>query len=531
MSGGSEQGHPPQLATAQNLACALLRNFYAPTLGLLFLALPASVSSAETLTSALERALAYNPKLKAQRINETLADEKIVQARAGYLPKVRITADASREYNSGRTFSPIDGAIYDYRYKTVPKKAGVELTQTLFDGMRTPNLILQATALSEGAYFSSSSVVQATLFDAAQAYMDVLRDSALQNIEVKNFAFLKHQAGLMAKRHAFGDVTIGDVSQVKTREEEAQYRVATATAALEASTATYRQIVGAKPDFLTPPRYVQHLVPKSLDAALATAFEKNPLLATARATSKAAEIEVSIAKADYLPTISVSASASRGSDGFAPGNRQLGASIKGQISIPLYDGGITSSQLRQTRATVRQRLLETDAAGAAVQRAVVANWGRYQSAKSQIKTATFQVRASQISLAGDLAQIQFGNKTLLEALNAQREALNSEINLASAKHDEVVAAFAIAQAMGTLTISEYGSETSAARVNEAAHRPPKALVLRSVPLPRTTSEITITPPCREECLDKGMKWGLRQGTQTEAADAWQIKRTTVADGL
>ena len=129
----------------------------------------------------------------------------------------------------------------------------------------------------------------------------------------------------------------------------------------------------------------------------------------------------------------------------------------GQISVPLFDGGATTSQVRQAKETFGQRQLEADATWDAIRRAVATNWGQVHSARQQIRSAQDQVRAARTAVAADLEQVRFGQRTVLEALNDQREALNAETNLVVAKHDHIVSAFGLLHALGTLRIEEFGT--------------------------------------------------------------------------
>ena len=94
------------------------------------------------------------------------------------------------------------------------------------------------------------NTVQNVLFDAAQAYMDVLRDTAILDIRRKNVLFLEEQVRAANERFNVGENTRTDVAQARARLRQARAAVSLAEANLATSRAIYRQVIGHDPDGL-----------------------------------------------------------------------------------------------------------------------------------------------------------------------------------------------------------------------------------------------------------------------------------------
>ncbi len=142
------------------------------------------------------------------------------------------------------------------------------------------------------------------------------------------------------------------------------------------------------------------------------------------------------------------------------GNRAIGARVQGRLSMPFYEGGLTSSRVRQAKETAGQRKLDVDVSRAELLALVRANWGSLQAAKAQIAAVQIQINAAERALYGVREEAKAGQRTSLEILNAQQELLNARIALVIAQRDRVVASYAVLAAMGRLSARQLGLNTS-----------------------------------------------------------------------
>lgn len=153
-----------------------------------FVATGIASASAETLQGALTRAYGNNPTLYAQRASVRATDENVARAKAGYRPRITGTADAGLRYTeSSRSGVPT------FSQNTTPYGFGLGIEQTLFNGFRTDNTLRQAESGVLGAREALRNQEQTTLFEAASAYMNVLRDTAVLNLERNNVTVIEEQ--------------------------------------------------------------------------------------------------------------------------------------------------------------------------------------------------------------------------------------------------------------------------------------------------------------------------------------------------
>lgn len=413
------------------------------------LALTAGVSLpalAQTMEAALARAYSSNPVLNAQRAQVRVTNENVPQALSGYRPRITASGDI------GASITEYDAPGATNRNSRMgPRGVGVSIEQNIFDSGRTRNAVGQAESAVLGSRATLRNTEQNVLLDAATAYMNVLRDTAILNLNRNNVEVLDEQLRQTRDRFQVGEVTRTDVAQSEARRSSSQSQAILAEANLKTSIARYRQNVGAEPRRLAPGRPVEHLLPKTLNAALNTALQGHPAIIAALHGVDAAELQVKVTESELYPRFGVVATAQQRYDTQIFGDRRSSASIVGQLTVPIYEGGQVYSRTRQAKETAGQRRIDVDTQRDAVRAAVVSAWGGLEASKAQITAAQAQVQAAETALGGVREEAKVGQRTTLDVLNAQQELVIARSTLVTAQRDRVVASYAVLSAIGRLS--------------------------------------------------------------------------------
>lgn len=414
-----------------------------------------SAANAETLRQALERAYRTNPTLTAARAGQRATDEGVPIAKAAARPALSATADYQEFFvRSANSFvSPFRAA-----------NAAADLSIPIFQGGAVRNGIRAADARvyvgREGLRTAEADVFTAVV----AAYVDVLRDDAIVDLNKGNVAVLETNLRASRDRFEIGDLTRTDVAQSEARLETAQGQLETARAQLDASVQNYLRFVGVLPENLQPPPPLPGF-PPTADAAVAIAVSENPQLFAAKAQSSAAHFDVRVAAASRLPRVSLVANSSYNNylgtlgtsiPGRAFSQAQRTATLGVSVTIPLYQGGAPAARVRQAQALESQSLEQI----VQVERGVVAQtraaFSRYRATMIVIKSAEAAVASNELALEGVRAENSVGNRTVLEVLNAEQELLNSRVQLVTAERDAYVAGFALRAPMGRAEAKDLG---------------------------------------------------------------------------
>lgn len=407
-------------------------------------------ANAQTMEAALSRAYNGNPTLNSQRAQVRVTNENVPQALSGYRPLITASGDIGAEITDSR--QPAFGGVTNRNTeRTAPRGVGVQVSQNIFNGGATTSSVSAAESQVLGARATLQNTEQNVLLDAATSYMNVLRDTAILNLNRNNVEVLEEQLRQTRDRFQVGEVTRTDVAQAEARLSSAQSQAILAESNLKTSIARYRQNVGAEPRQLAPGKPVENLLPKSLDAALKGALTTHPAIIAALHGVDVAELQIKVTEAALYPSLDVIGNIARRYDNQFGGDKATTASVVGRLTIPIYEGGQVYSRTRQAKETAGQRRIDVDSQRDTVRAAVVSAWGGLDAAKAQIIAAQAQVQAAETALAGVREEAKVGQRTTLDVLNAQQELVSARSTLVTAQRDRVVASYSVLSAIGRLS--------------------------------------------------------------------------------
>jgi outer membrane protein len=418
----------------------------------LLVALAAGTASADTLREALVSTYQANPTLTAQREALKSTDANVAIARAAGRPQVSATVGVTRDLTrSGR---------FDVGGSKGPFLAGgVDLSYPLYQGGTVRNSIEAAKVRVEAGRATLRAVEGDVFTEAVAAYMDVIRDRAIVELNQNQVKVLQTNLEATQDRFEIGDLTRTDVAQSEARLAQSRSRLEVAQANLVASEENYRRVIGKRPGVLQPPPPLPPL-PASADEAVRIALANNPDLISITRQAEAAGYDVRSVRGTRLPTVSAVASGDYANtlSGDNSGLPQSGTatSIGVQGRIPIYQGGLPAARIRQAQALEGQTLEQR----VATERLVVANtrsaFETYHAALDVISSNQVAVRANELALEGARAENSVGTRTILDVLNAEQELLNTQVELVRARREAYVAGFQLLNAMGQAEADDLG---------------------------------------------------------------------------
>ena len=375
---------------------------------------------AQTLEEALAAAYANNPTLLAQRAKLRATDEKVVQALSKWRPTVEMVGDAGT--------SQIESNVAtNQRQFRDPRSLSFTLDQDLYRGGRTMAATREAENTVKAERARLLVVEQSVLRDAATAFVDVVRNQAVLELNIKNEQRLARQLEATRDRFRVGDDTRTDVSQAESRLSSSRADRLQAQGDLEISRAVYRTLVGEAP------------------GVIAADFD-------ARASADDAD-EV---RGELLPTVSLEGSAKRAFDTAGEESRVDTLAATVTLTVPLYQSGAVYSRLREARQTLGRRRLLIDEARRAAAESATRAWESLQTSRAQIEAFKAAIEAAEIALEGVEREASVGSRTVLDVLDAEQELLDASVSYVSAERDEMAAIFDLKVALGHMNAARLG---------------------------------------------------------------------------
>jgi outer membrane protein len=433
--------------------------------GVALLAGLAVMARADTLNSALINAYQNNPQLNSQRAVVRETDESVPQALSGYRPSVSVTAQFGPEYSSivSKAVGPTGAPIYPRTsLGFATSGVGITASQTLYNGFQTANRVRQAESNTSAAREVLRVAEQTVLLNAATAYMDLLRDSALLELQRSNVDVLQEQLRQTRDRFNVSEVTRTDVAQTEAQLAQGRATVLAAESQYTKSRAAYRQVIGVEAGVLRPGSPVDRLTPKRLGEAIEISRARHPSVGVAMFGIDAAFLQVKINEGSLYPQARLIGTVNQNWEtNLTTALQQFNAFVQAQVTIPIYNAGPTGatdtfSSIRLAKEAVGQKRMDLDTARDQVQANVVTAWGQLEAAKAQILATQVQVASSEIALNGIREEARVGQRTTYDILVAQQTLVNARTALVTAQHDRVVASYSLLGAVGELNLPKLG---------------------------------------------------------------------------
>ncbi len=434
--------------------------FYGPMMFMrrtVFALLLASISPSargENLLEIYRLAQANDPTFEAARYGYEAAQQKIPQARAGLFPTIALNgSDNTTVATSKYTGTPeIHQNVQAWTWT-------LQLTQPLIRPQNI-NAYRESESLVEQARAQYSQAEQDLILRVTQAYFDVL--VAQESIEVADAQVHATGEQLALTQRGFGSGTnaITDVHEAKSRSDLARAHRIAAQNDLEAKHAELEKVVGQPSHTLAalrPAVVVTKPQPDDVRAWADQALENNPAVLAPYAAVKAAQAEVDKNRAAYSPTLDLVASYGAN---YSSANvtvptefetRAKSSMVGVQLTIPIYEGGTTSSRVTEAIANKNKAAAELEVARRKSATDAKQAYEAIVNGLAQIEALESSVESSKSAVTGNQIGYKLGIYMNIDVLNAEQQLYTSQRDLLKARYDTLLQGFKLKAAVGVLT--------------------------------------------------------------------------------
>lgn len=391
---------------------------------------------ADTLRDAIAAAYATNPTLAEAQARQEALEEAPEQARAEGRPTLSATAN---------------GGYDDLGYGGAGS-ADVQAALPIWTGGR----VSSAVRASSADVAAGEQVVRdneaAVLQRVVAAYADLL--FAQEAVEVARIGIerLDRQVGEAQSRFDLGQATRTDVAQLEAQRSSVVANLADAEAALASARAAYRAVVGEDPGDLEADVPPPAMLPADLAAARASAERANPRLLERIRIVDASDARIDRARAQGAPSVDLVGAYGRGvqETGGALQGYDTAASVGLTLRVPLLNGGLVASRVREAEATMRADRYAVQAELRETIRSVETAWADLQAAGRRETASRDGLAAAQIALDGVRAEYEFGLRSTIDLLLAEQSYRAAQLALARSRSDVLMAQAALLRATGHL---------------------------------------------------------------------------------
>lgn len=392
-----------------------------------------------------------NETLKASEAAYRTAEAIVGEGQAGLFPTLDATGSATRSGRGAGTSSGGSGASGRATVQnSFSAAAQANWTLDLWGSIRrTVESDVASAQASAGDLAAAQLSAQGTL--AADYFQLRISDATKQLLDSEVEAFTR-SLQITQNRYNVGTAARTDVASAQAQLENTRAQaIATGIQRAEFEHAIAVLVGKAPADFAIEPKVLEGTVPIVPAGLPSTLLERNPGIAAAERAMAAANAKIGVAEAGYFPTVTLGASYTQSSSflhTLFTSASSLWSFGLADISLPVFNGGLTNAQVAAARATYDQTVAQ-------YRQTVLTSFQQVedQVAASRIleQQAEVQGRAVQAAQEAErltLNQYRAGTVDYTAVITAQANSLSSQQAALGILQSRLVASVNLVQALG-----------------------------------------------------------------------------------
>lgn len=443
---------------------------FRPLCAALLLALTAGAAQAADLMQAYELARQSDPQLQGADASRLANREGVPQARSSLLPQIDGSAslDRTRVDSDGGTVVLDDGTVISGgESESTSRSYGVTLRQSIYD-RRNYTRLAAARSRAAQADATYDAANDNLIIRTAEAYFN-----ALTAIDSLAFAraeerAVKRQLDQADQRFEVGLTAITDVHEARARYDSSRANAIAAEVQLDDAREALTEITGqamTNLQGLDENFAPSQPVPDDINRWVETALAENPSLLAQEYAVQAANDDIATARAGHLPTLSAGASWGKNASWLndrvitddptdALDNGRTSKSIGLTLNVPIFSGGLVSSQVRQSIYTRDYNEEVLDQQRRAITRSTRNAFRSLLAGISEIEARRQALVSAQSALEATEAGFEVGTRTIVDVLISQQTLFQAQSGYSTSRHNFLVNTLRLKQAAGTIAIQD-----------------------------------------------------------------------------
>lgn len=459
-----------------------------------------STARADNLTDIYQLALVNDPTLQAAEASYNANSEIKTQALSQLLPQVTASAsytESDQDSESLRYFSADIPFASNFNTENETESYSISLTQNVFN-LQAFFAFKQSKALSKQAELQFAIDQQSLIIRAAEAYFDVLRgrDNLISSLAEEKA--IKQQLEQTQQRYDVGLIAITDVHEARAAFDLAvanrlteEVNLGIAYENLTALTGQqHTNLYNLSSEFVT--RKPQ---PETPEAWVEFANQNNLSIKLAEQVAEASNQNAKVKKAAHAPTLQAVVSykdsttdtsqfsnsrsvsevpipatvldtggnpvtvntTSSTSVNSGPGpipdsfSNSDGTTLELRMQLPLFSGGLTSSERRQAGYERVRDQANLVAAKRTAFRQARSSYLTTVADTARVNARSLAITSAESALDATQAGYDAGTRNIVDLLNAQRDLFRAQRDHANTRYDYVINSLKLKEAAGILS--------------------------------------------------------------------------------
>ena len=418
------------------------------------IALSASAQKKWTLTECIDYALQNNITLQQAKLQKQSATEERKQAKAALLPSLSASTNQSFGYRpwlengvatvtNGTVNSKVNKTYYNGSY-------GINAQWTVWNGNQNRNQVKLGEVSEQQAELQTETTANNIQERIAQLYVQILYMNEAVEVNKQSLETSKRNEQRGKEMVEVGKMAKADLAQLTAQRAADEYTIVEA----ESNIANYKLQLKQLLELTGDEAFDIEMLTAGDEQALAeipalstvyeTALGGRPEIKNAQLGLKQSDIQMNIAKAGAMPTISINGGVGTSTASMSSQNwdkqikTNFDASVGASVSVPLFDNRKTKTAVNKARIQREQAQLELLDQQKQLYATIEGYWLDAETNQQKFKTALTTVESGQASY--DMLEKQFrpGLKNIVELMTGKDRLLSSQQNKLQAKYTTIL---------------------------------------------------------------------------------------------
>lgn len=418
------------------------------------IALSASAQKKWTLTECIDYALQNNITLQQAKLQKQSATEERKQAKAALLPSLSASTSQSFGYRpwlengvatvtNGTVNSKVNKTYYNGSY-------GINAQWTVWNGNQNRNQVKLGEVSEQQAELQTETTANNIQERIAQLYVQILYMNEAVEVNKQSLETSKRNEQRGKEMVEVGKMAKADLAQLTAQRAADEYTIVEAESNIANYKLQLKQLLELTGDeafdieMLTAGDEQALAEISALSTVYETALGGRPEIKNAQLGLKQSDIQMNIAKAGAMPTISINGGVGTSTASMSSQNwdkqikTNFDASVGASVSVPLFDNRKTKTAVNKARIQREQAQLELLDQQKQLYATIEGYWLDAETNQQKFKTALTTVESEQASY--DLLEEQFrlGLKNIVELMTGKDRLLSSQQNKLQAKYTTIL---------------------------------------------------------------------------------------------
>lgn len=418
------------------------------------IALSASAQKKWTLTECIDYALQNNITLQQAKLQKQSATEERKQAKAALLPSLSASTNQSFGYRpwlengvatvtNGTVNSKVNKTYYNGSY-------GINAQWTVWNGNQNRNQVKLGEVSEQQAELQTETTANNIQERIAQLYVQILYMNEAVEVNKQSLETSKRNEQRGKEMVEVGKMAKADLAQLTAQRAADEYTIVEAESNIANYKLQLKQLLELTGDevfdieMLTAGDEQALAEIPALSTVYETALGGRPEIKNAQLGLKQSDIQMNIAKAGAMPTISINGGVGTSTASMSSQNwdkqikTNFDASVGASVSVPLFDNRKTKTAVNKARIQREQAQLELLDQQKQLYATIEGYWLDAETNQQKFKTALTTVESEQASY--DLLEEQFrlGLKNIVELMTGKDRLLSSQQNKLQAKYTTIL---------------------------------------------------------------------------------------------